>query len=224
MRAFEHAITLGYRYIETDVQATNDGELLAFHDARLDRVTDQSGAVADLSWDRVRQARVAGSEPIPRFAELLATWPDVRINVDCKQANAVEPLIAAVRAAKATDRICVSGFDHGRLRYLREALGPGLCTSMSPREILQARLASLSGRPIAARHVGCVQVPVRQSGIPIVDRRFIACARRAAIPVHVWTIDDPLEMNRLLDLGVDGLMTDRPTVLRGVLQARAQWG
>jgi len=223
MRAFEHAVELGYRYLETDVQATSDGQLLVFHDPTLDRVTNQTGVIADLSWDRVSKARVAGTEPIPRFAELLASWDDVRINVDCKRANAVEPLIRVIKSTGALDRVCLSGFDHGRLRYLRDALGAGLCTSMSPRETLQARLASLCGRAIAARHAGCIQVPVRQGRIPIVDRRFLACARRAGMPVHVWTIDDAAEMNRLLDLGVEGIMTDRPTILREVLQARSQW-
>ncbi|MCU1343752.1 MAG: ugpQ [Acidimicrobiia bacterium] len=223
MRAFEHAVQLGYRYLETDVQATSDGVLLVFHDATLDRVTDQTGPVARSVWADVQRARVAGTEPIPTFAELLDAWPDVRINVDCKQPNAVQPLISAIRAANALDRVAISCFDHRRLAYLRAELGPGLCTSMSPREVLQARVASVTGCRIKAGRAGCIQVPVNQSGIPIVDHRFVAHAERAGTPIHVWIIDDPSEMNRLLDLGVGGLMTDRPTVLRDVLRQRDQW-
>jgi glycerophosphoryl diester phosphodiesterase len=223
MRAFEQAVSLGYRYLETDVQSTADGVLVAFHDPVLDRVTDHRGPVAELPWAQVRAARVAGTEPIPRFAEVLNAWPEIRINVDCKQSNAVEPLVNELRASNAVDRVCISGFDHQRLQRLRAELGPSLCTAMSPRQIVRARLASWCGARVSSPDVGCIQVPVRQLGIPIVDRRFVSSAHRAGLPVHVWTINEPAEMRRLLDLGVDGLMTDTPTVLRDVLRGRGQW-
>src|SRR5690242_6649092 len=90
--AFEHAIRLGFTYLETDVHATADGQLVAFHDDHLDRVTDASGAIASLPWSVVQRARVDGREPIPLLEDLLGAFPDARVNIDPKHDDAVEPL------------------------------------------------------------------------------------------------------------------------------------
>lgn len=221
--AFQRAVDLGYRYLETDVHVTADGQLLAFHDDRLDRVTDGRGMIAELSYDTVRRARVDGREPIPLLADLLDAFPDARINIDAKSDGAVEPLMRVLREFDALDRVCVGGFSHSRLERIRSGAGPGLCTSMSPREVGLLRTASVTHRRLAPSAVPCAQVPTRQGALPLVDRAFVRVARRLGIQVHVWTIDDPAEMHRLLDLGVDGIMTDRPSVLRDVLTQRGQW-
>jgi glycerophosphoryl diester phosphodiesterase len=223
--AFEYAVGLGFRYLETDVHATADGVLVAFHDASLDRVSDRSGRIAELTWSEVSRALVDGRAPIPRLADLFEAFPDARINIDCKSDGAVEPLVAALRAHRALDRVCVGAFSDARLRRLRRALGAGLCTTMGPVEVARWRLASLvpGGERFASRSAACAQVPIRMGPLPVVDRRSVATARRLGQPVHVWTVDDETEMHRLLDLGVDGIMTDRPAVLRDVLRARGQW-
>jgi glycerophosphoryl diester phosphodiesterase len=223
MPAFEHAVRLGYRYLETDVHVTADGELLAFHDDRLDRVTDATGALAELPWSHVREALVDGREPIPRFEDLVAAWPDVRINVDPKHDEAVEPLAEVLRRTGAVDRVCVGAFSDRRLERLRALVGPGLCTSMGPRQV--ARLVSVSRRlpGVGGLRAPCVQIPPRQGRMPLVTERLVATAHRLGIQVHVWTIDDRAEMERLLDLGVDGIMTDRPQVLKDVLVERGDW-
>jgi glycerophosphoryl diester phosphodiesterase len=227
LAAFEAAVRLGYRYVETDVHATADGVLLAFHDDRLERVTDGHGAVADLPYDVVARARVAGHEPIPLLEELLATWPDLRVNVDPKADSAVAPLIEAIRRTGAVERVCVGSFSGRRIARVRAAFGPRLCTSLGPRGVAALRAVAWRARPlsrlVAAEGAACVQVPVRQGRIPLVDGRFVAAAHRLGLAVHAWTIDDADEMTRLLDLGLDGLMTDRPAVLRDVLLARGQW-
>jgi glycerophosphoryl diester phosphodiesterase len=209
------------------VHATSDGVLLAFHDDRLDRVTDRQGAVARLPWSEVSRARVAGREPIIRFDDLLEAWPEARINVEPKHDAAVRPLIEAIRRHRAIDRICVGSFSGRRVAAVRAALGPGLCTSLTPREAMALRLGSMGATPFlpAVRRSGaaCVQLPLRARGIRLVDRRLIVAAHALGLPVHVWTVNDGREMRRLLDLGVDGLMTDRPTALRAVLQARGEW-
>lgn len=222
MPAFAAAVELGYRYLETDVHATADGVLVAFHDAHLDRLTDGTGPIADLPWRRVRQALVGGREPIVRFDELLATWPHVRINVDAKHDGAVAPLATAVHRAGATDRVGVAAFSDRRLARLRASLGPRACLAAGPRAVAALRATSLVGRAWRG-DADCVQVPVRAGRITVVDRRFVVAAHRAGLAVHVWTIDDAQEMRRLLDLGVDGIMTDRPAVLKGVLAERGQW-
>jgi glycerophosphoryl diester phosphodiesterase len=227
LAAFAAAVRLGYRYLETDVHATADGILVAFHDERLDRVTDRRGLIAELPWAEVARARVAGREPIPRLEELLEAWPQVRLNVDPKHDAAVEPLIAVLRRPGVLERVCVGSFSGRRLARLRAALGPGLCTSLGPRGVAGLRLDSWgapgAGALVAAEGADCVQVPVRRGIVPLVDRRFIRAAHRRGLPVHVWTVNEPGEMVRLLDLGVDGLMTDRPALLREVLAARGQW-
>ena len=221
MPAFENAVALGYRYLETDVHAIADGVLVAFHDDRLDRVTDRTGFIGALPWSDVRRARVGG-EAIPLLEDLLGTWPDVRVNVDPKHDAAVDPLVTVLERTAAHHRVCVAAFSDARLARFRRLTGNRVCTGAGPREIARVRVAAygVPAGPIAA---SCAQVPVRHGRVRLVDRRFLAAAHRRGLPVHVWTIDDPAEMERLLDLGVDGIMTDRPAVLKEVLQRRGQW-
>jgi glycerophosphoryl diester phosphodiesterase len=224
MPAFEHAVRLGYRYVETDVHATADGVLLAFHDDVLDRVTDRTGAVADLPWSVVGEALVDGVEPIPRFEDLLGAFGDLRVNVDPKHDAAVEPLAAALRRTGAVDRVCVGAFSDDRLERIR-TLVPGICTSLGPLGTLQLGLAAAQGEAAGVGELPapCAQVPPAYGDDEIVTEAFVAEAHRRGMQVHVWTIDDEAEMVRLLDLGVDGIMTDRPAALRSVLESRGQW-
>lgn len=219
MPAFQNAIDLGFRYIETDVHATSDGVLVAFHDSRLDRVTDREGLIAELTWSQVRGARLDGDEPIVAFDDLMASFPDARVNIDPKSDAAVEPLIAALRQHDALDRVCIGSFSDSRLGRIHEVFGSDVCLSMGPRETLRLRLSSW-GAPFRRFRARCAQVPPRQSGVPIVDRRFVDRAHELDLAVHVWTIDEPDDMRGLLDLGVDGIMTDLPAVLADVFGER----
>ena len=223
MPAFEHAVRLGYRYLETDAHVTADGVLIAFHDDRLDRVTDRTGVIAELPWSEVKQARVDGREPIPLLEDLLTAWPDVRVNIDPKHDGAAEPLAAAIVRTQTVDRVCIGAFSDRRIGVVRSLVGPALCTSMGPREVAQLVSAS-RGLPGGGRlRSPCAQVPTNQGRAALVTPRFVETAHRLGVQVHVWTIDDAVEMARLLDLGVDGIMTDRPQVLRDVLTERGAW-
>jgi glycerophosphoryl diester phosphodiesterase len=219
--AFQHAVDLGYRYVETDVHVTADGVLLAFHDDVLDRVTDRRGAVADLPWSEVSRARVDGREPIPLLADLLATWPDLRVNIDPKHDAAVDPLIEVLRATAAVERVCVGAFSDERVARVREAL-PGICTSLGPGAAVQLALA-VQGEDVGELPDPCAQVPTHFGETEVVTAAMVDEVHRRGMQVHVWTIDERDEMQRLLDLGVDGIMTDRPAVLREVLESRGQW-
>ncbi|GGX93023.1 glycerophosphodiester phosphodiesterase [Streptomyces minutiscleroticus] len=220
---FRRAVDAGYRYIETDVHATADGRLVAFHDATLDRVTDGAGRIADLAWDDVRQARVAGAEPVPLFEELLETFPGVRWNVDVKAEPALTPLLDLIGRAGAWDRICVGSFSEARVARARRLAGPRLATSYGMRGVLGLRLRSY-GVPVPLRGSAvCAQVPESQSGVPVVDRRFVRTAHARGLQVHVWTVNEPDRMHRLLDLGVDGIMTDHIDTLRKVMEDRGTW-
>ncbi len=221
MPAFEHAVRLGYRYLETDAHATVDGVLVAFHDPVLDRVTDRHGIIAALPWESVRKARLGG-EHIPLMEELLTAWPDIRVNIDLKHQASVAPMVEVIERTKAHDRVCVASFSGRRLDRFRRLSGGRVCTAIGPLDIARLRASGFHLRtaPVAG---ACAQVPVRQGPVLVVDRRFVDGAHGRGLPVHVWTIDDPAEMERLLDLGVDGIMTDRPSVLKDVLVRRGQW-
>lgn len=221
MPAFASAVALGYRYVETDVHATADGTLLVFHDHSLDRVTDMRGDVGGLSYATVRQAKVQG-EPIPKLEDVLGTWPDLRVHIDAKHDLAVPALAAAIERTGSHDRVCIGSFADRRVKELRRLTQGRVCTWMGRREILSLRLASMHV-PMPRSPAGCTQVPVRQGRLTLLDRRFVETAHRRGIAVHVWTIDDRQEMGRLLDLGVDAILSDRPTLLKEVFTERGVW-
>ncbi len=218
MQAFEYAVDLGYRYLETDVQVTADGVLTAFHDNDLWRTTGRVGKISELPWSEVSKALVDGKAPIPLLEDLLGAWPDVRINIDCKSDAAVGALVATLRRTSSLPRVCVGAFNDSRLRRLRKEFGAELCTSLGPIEVALLRFGLV-------RHFSglAAQVPVKEGPLTVVNHRFVERAHRAGLHVHVWTIDDAAEIERLLDLGVDGIMTDRPVVLRHVFESRGLW-
>ena len=223
LAAFTRAIDLGYRYIETDVQVTGDGQLVVFHDPVLERLTDGQGRISDLPWSAISQARVAGREPIPLLDQVLETWPALRLNIDPKSDAAARALVTALRRHDALDRVCVGSFSGARLARLRSDLGSDLCSSAGPWEVARVWAAG-HGLPRPAP-VGphCLQVPVRHKGLTVVTPGLVRAAHARGLSVHVWTVDDAAEMERLLDMGVDGIITDRPTLLREVMARRGQW-
>jgi glycerophosphoryl diester phosphodiesterase len=260
-RAFEHAVGLGYGYLETDVQATADGVLIAFHDRTLDRVTGQPGRVCRLPLKQIAGARIGGTEPIPVLEDVLGAWPDVRFNIDVKDAPAIAPLARVLRRTNAWDRVCVVSFSASRLRATRRALDRPVCMAASPlgtamvglgrppaspeprgphrsgfrrrsgagpmaaaarRPGVPGAVAGRPARPLAERlaraDVRCVQVPAR-----VATPSFIGRAHQLGLQVHVWTVNDRPAMEALLNLGVDGIMTDETMTLREVLTGRGQW-
>lgn len=220
MSAFAEAVAMGYRYLETDAHVTADGVVLAFHDHALDRVTDRTGTIAELPWSEVREARIDGREPIPRLDELLDAFPNAFFNLDAKHDDAVDGIVDVVTRTGAADRVCLASFSDRRIAAMRARL-PGTVSSLGSRGVTRV-LAGPAGRP-GRLEAECIQVPPQARGVALVTRRMVDRCHRLGLPVHVWTIDDPAEMHRLLDLGVDGLMTDRPAVLRNVLTERGEW-
>jgi len=132
--------------------------------------------------------------------------------------------VATLRRANAFHRVCVASFSEARLIKVRRSAGEGLLTSMGVGAIARLWAHGRFARVFRnSQYQPVAQVPIRQGGLTIVDRRLIAIARRRGIEVHVWTVDDPAMMHRLLDLGVDGIMTDHPHVLKDVLRSRGVW-
>ena len=225
MPAFEACVALGYRYLETDVRVTVDGELVVFHDPTLDRVTDHTGRVESMPWRELQPALIGGREPIIRLEDLLGAWPDVRFNLDIKAAGVLAPLVRLVRRMHVAGRICLGSFSDARIAAARRLFGPDVCTSLGPRGVAALRLSSYSPRAAGLVRIqaGCAQVPLQLGGRPLVDERFIEAAHARSLQVHVWTVDSEAEATAMLDLGVDGVMTDRPGMLKELLEKRGQW-
>lgn len=196
----------------------------AFHDVELTRMAGTVSAFRDLDADGIDAIRVGGREPIPRLAELLEAFPEARFNIDVKADDAVEPTLDVLRSANALDRVCLASFSDARLLRLR-AGAPGVPTAFSPAELARLRYGpTRRAQATGVRRGGaCVQVPFRRRGLTVVTPGFVRRAHALDLQVHVWTIDDPVEMGYLLDIGVDGLISDRIDVLRDVLRQRGVW-
>lgn len=227
LEAVRRCVDLGYQYIETDVHLSRDGEVIAVHDPSLDRTTDTTGRIRELRWEQIAQARIGRTATIPRLNDLLDEFPDLRFNIDAKVSEVVVPLVHLIQARgqQTAERICLASFSDARLRRLRTLTHGRVATSMGQREVARLRAASFMRTSVRAlRFPGqAAQVPATFRGRRIVDRRFVETAHSLGKKVHVWTIDDPAEMTSLLDLGVDGIMTDEPLVLKDVLTARGEW-
>jgi glycerophosphoryl diester phosphodiesterase len=215
--AFQDALDLGYRYLETDARVTADGVVVAFHDDDLMRTCHRPGKISELPWSEVHAAMVDGKAPVPSLEEVLDAFPDARINIDCKVDEGVDALVAAVKRTNSIERVCLASFSGRRLKRMRAAL-PDACTALGPLSLALLRYGLMRHPPGLA-----AQVPVKQGPITVVNPKFVERAHRHGVEVHVWTIDDAPEINRLLDLGVDGIMTDKPTLLKEVLVGRGQW-
>jgi glycerophosphoryl diester phosphodiesterase len=173
----------------------------------------------------VSTARIGGREPILRLEDLLGAWPDIRFNLDIKAAGVLAPLVRTVRRLKVADRICLGSFSDARIAAARRLFGPSVCTALGPRGVAALRLSSYSPRAAGLVRIqaGVAQVPLQLGGRALVDERFLAAAHARDLQVHVWTVDSEAETTAMLDLGVDGVMTDRPAMLKELLEKRGQW-
>lgn len=231
MAAFQRAVDEGFGYLELDVHRTADGVVVVHHDATLDRTTDGHGLISAHSAAELAQVKVRGREPIPRLETVLSALPDTRVTIELKSGAVVEPTIALIDRLDAWDRVCVGGLRERWLAAARAAGGPRLCTSMAygsavglrSRAWLDRLPRSLPRVPTPAVAGDLAQLPHRYGPLTVVDPGFVATSHAGGREVHVWTVDDPAEMVELLDMGVDGLLSDRPDRLRAVLQERGQW-
>jgi glycerophosphoryl diester phosphodiesterase len=225
LAAFKHAVALGYDHLETDVHVTADGVLLAFHDSVLDRVTDQKGAISELTFEDVRRALVGGREQVPTLAQLFDEFPEARFNIDLKSDGAAAALADFVAEREAWHRVLVGSFSRTRIREFRRLTQGRVPTSASPLDVVLFRFLPsgwLADR-LTGRRVAALQIPHRRGRLTVASRGLVRRAHAAGRPVHVWTVDDPDEMRKLLDRGVDGIFTDRTDVLKDVLTERGDW-
>ncbi len=225
LHAFQHAVDLGYTYLETDVHLAAGGRLIAFHDAVLDRVTDGIGTVSEATSEAILAARIGRDHPIPAFADLFEEFGSCRFNIDLKGDRAGEALADLLEATDGHDRVCVGSFSRARIRDFRRRTGGRVATSASPIEVAAflAAPSAATARRLTGNQVAVLQVPHRRGRVPIVTGALVRRAHRVGVHVHVWTVDERAEMEDLLDLGVDGLITDRTDVLKDLLISRGLW-
>lgn len=226
MYAFANAVELGYRYLETDIHVTKDGVLVTFHDDNLERVAGRPGHIRDLTWPELGSVLVGGAEPIPSLDQVLETFPEIRINIDIKTSGAVEPLVDTLRRHHAEARVCVASFSARRLSRFRKLAGPAVATAASPWGVgISAFIRPTIARFRSPAPVWQMPLTTTVAGceIQLFSPRLLEELHKLGKRVHIWTIDDAEMMHQLIDVGVDGIVTDRPDTLREVLLARGMW-
>jgi glycerophosphoryl diester phosphodiesterase len=222
--AFGRAAEAGATYVETDVHVTFDGVAVIAHDPTLKRVAGRDVPVAKLTMAELGRVDLGDGHGFCSLEEALDAFPETRFNIDVKIEGAVEPAIAAVTATHATPRVLLTSFsDRRRLRLA--TLLPGVATSAGSAGVIRARLAGFTGsaRLLTAvlRGAGALQIPERVGPLRLVTAAFVAAAHRVGAEVHVWTVNEASDMRRLLDVGVDGLVTDRADVALPLTAARS---
>lgn len=212
MLAFVHAMDAGASYLETDVHATADGVAVLAHDPSLDRVAGHDLTIEAMLWQDLAAVDLGRGEQVPGLREALLALPDARWNIDLKSDAAVVPAVRAVVEAKAADRVLLTSFSERRRRQA-QALLPTAATSASQAIVAKALVALRLGMRGALERilepVVALQVPRRAGRVEIVTERSVAALHAAGVEVHVWTVNETDEMRELLDLGVDGIVTDR---------------
>ena len=222
LRSFQNAIDTGYLYLETDVHASADGVLFAFHDSDLQRTCGVPHKIGELQAAEIKQFTVEGTDPIPTLEQLVSAFPHAFFNIDCKADTALEPLIRDLIEFELLDRACVGSFSDRRLRAIRSRFGEKVCTSAGPREVTAVIVGAVS-TVLDGQGPNCLQIPMKQGPINLASKRFIDRCQRNGLPVHYWTVDDPADINLLLDVGANGIMTDQPRNLREALDQRTMW-
>ncbi|NNC75456.1 MAG: glycerophosphodiester phosphodiesterase [Acidimicrobiia bacterium] len=229
MAAFQGAVELGYRYIETDVRMTADRRVVVFHDEDLDRLTNGTGRIADWRWDDLRHLDAAfhhdpdqghpwrgRGQRIPLLAEVFEAFPDIRFNLDLKASGIEWAVWEEIARHERTDSTLIGSFFDSRIRRFRRVSRGAVAVSAGPAAVLRMKTAARLGRTVSTPYAA-FQVPTSMSEVTVVDSRFVAACHDSGAQVHCWTINEKSEMQRLLELGVDGIVTDRPDVLNQVV-------
>jgi len=227
LTAFRNAVALGYTHLETDVHATRDGRLVAFHDDRLDRLADRPGRIRDLTLAEVREARIQRGEHVPLLSEVLDALPGVNLNIDLKAPHTGSLLWELIEQRGLHDQMCVGSFAQREITAFRKISAGRVATAAAQPGTALMRFGPVVLSRLLRTPADVFQVPpthvVAGRLVTVVTPKLIEAAHRFGKQVHVWTIDDPDEMHRFLDLGVDGLVSDRIDVLKDVLTQRGAW-
>lgn len=235
MEAFAGAVGLGYSHLETDLHITSDGVLVCVHDETVDRTTDGSGLVSSFTFEEILSLDAGyrhGSRDgflfrssgvrIPSFEEAVTSFPGVRFVVDLKRDGMEEAMAHLIERLGLHDRLIVGSFSDERLIRFREITKGRVATSTGRAVSRLWVLASRVGRR-GGGEASALQLPTQIRGVRVVDEKLVATAHNFGLQVHVWTVNRVPNMERYLDIGVDGIVTDRPDLLKGLLVERGEW-
>ena len=215
IESFEYSIELGSSYIETDVQLSSNGIPYIFHDNDLKRLFGKNIIFNSLHSDEIDELILFDKYKIPTLESTLQKFPDTLFQIDVKTDEVVLPTMEVIKKTNSTDKVCIASFSSKRLKQVHK-LYPEICLSMGPFEVMKLLLASFG---LYRNKVpgNCLQIPIYQYGIKLVTKRFIDYIHSIGLKIHVWTINDEDTMQKLIDLGVDGIITDRPKALKDLL-------
>ncbi|WP_182911343.1 MULTISPECIES: glycerophosphodiester phosphodiesterase [Actinomyces] len=227
--AVEHVRRLGLEWMETDLRLSADGVPVLCHDADLQRLAADPRQVREVMWAELADLDAGDARGLVCLPDLLAAHPDLRLNMDLKESDVVQPALQAVRDADALDRVRFASFSARRLAVLRRQ-EPRATTSLGRVDVVGLMLLSEASVPLphtrwgwTRGRVDAVQVPLTYRGVTVVTPRLVAAAHRMGLEVHVWTVDLPEQMRRLARLNVDAIMTDVPTLAQEVLAEKSRW-
>jgi len=216
IESFGYSISLGCKFIETDVQVSSDGIPYIFHDNDLNRISNISSNFDSLSSSEIDKLLIFENHKIPRLEDVLNNFPDTSFQIDFKSDEVVAPALEVITKTKSNDRVCIASFNSKRLEKIRNQ-HPYLCISMGPNEVFKTLLSSF-GLYRNSIPGDCIQVPIRYYGIRIVTKRFVNFLKSRGLKVMVWTINDVETFKYLIDLKVDGIITDKPKLLYETLK------
>ncbi|MEP1208389.1 MAG: glycerophosphodiester phosphodiesterase family protein [Rhizobiaceae bacterium] len=223
LAAFQYAYDLGFKIIETDVRCSTDGVVYAFHDQTLQRMVGDARKIEDLTSHQIDELRIEEEHPIPKLQDLYEAFPQAYFNLDAKSWNCVEPLIALVERVSAGERTCFGSFSQARLDVIAGRIsGSSPAHSFGTRGAVGLYLNYLVNRVIPVSET-CAQLPVKRYGVTLVNSGTLRYYRSLGLKTYVWTVNDAAEMQRLIDIGVDGIMTDDCVLLKSVLQKNGLW-
>lgn len=213
LETFSRGLAAGADGLEVDVRLSRDGKVVVMHDPTVNRTTPGRGRVSEFTAEQL------SAWGVPRLAEVFARYPEALFIIELKEANGglARKVVDLVREHGAVGRVALGSFHAGPLRVARE-IEPRIPTGASKPEIRVALYASYLGiAPFWASYQS-LQVPERSRGRRVVSRRFVRAAHRAGLAVHVWTVDEERDIRRLIDWGVDAIISDRPDVAARVVQ------
>ena len=220
--AFSSAVGIGYKYLETDVHPNADNKLMAFHDSSVDRVTNYKGKICNFTSSELKKIKVKEKFQIPFLEDLIESFSKSFFSIDMKSDQSVKPLIKLIKSMNAVDRVCFASFSQDRLDYVRDEFDNKCITSMGPREIIKTKISSI----INFKHKIIPKIsslPISRYRIKLLNKRHINFLKSLNIRVIAWTINDVEAINKLIDLGVDGIMTDNISVLKKILIKKNIW-
>ncbi len=220
--SFRKALDLGYRIIETDIHSSKDGTAYIFHDATLERLTGENLKISDLNDIDIDSLKLNKSSIIPRLSNVFEEFPEGLFNLDAKTWESIMPIASVIKKMGCHSRVCIGSFNHKRINAIIGELGVETCHSMGTRDVIKFYLGAQIQRNQSFTSQ-CIQLPIKQFGISLMTEKVLKYARKLGIKIHFWTINDPVTMQKLLELNVDGIMTDDCVLLKKIMKKKNKW-